>query len=131
MAIETTLKTFEITAKKRWSTEPKTISNTHTKKLGNAMQVFTVCAALPTNFSHVVSIVVNGVLAFDLKEGQRGISTSVIGGGGRFEVRRTFFDRECVEVKIIFKDVVYFTKRPPSIKIIAAIKVEEKTGEAK
>lgn len=125
MAKPTVLKTFEITGKKRWSTEPREIVNTHSKKLGGAMQVFTVCANLPIDFSHVVSVVVNGVLAYDLKEDDKPTSSSVIGGGGRFEVRRTYYDRECVEVRIMFKDVVYFTKRRPTIKLVAAVTLED------
>lgn len=121
----TTIKAFDVTKNKKWATEPKSIANTHGKKFGTGMQVFTVCGRLPTNFSHVVSVVVNGVLAYDLKEDEKPTCTSVIGGGGRFEVRRTFYDRECVDVTIYFKDVVYFTKRKPTIRIVAAVFTED------
>lgn len=126
MAKPTVLKTFEITAKKRWATEPKEIVNTHNKKLGGYMQVFTVCTNLPKEFSHVVSVVVNGVVAYDLKEDEKPTSSSVVGGGGRFEVRRSYYDRECVEVRITFKDMIYFGKRRPTIKLVGAITLEDK-----
>lgn len=125
MSKPTTLRTFEITKNKTWLSTPKLVPNTHGKKFGSDMQIYTICAKLPTNASHVVSVVVNGVLAYDLKEDQQPLRTSVIGGGGRYELRRRYWDGECVGVEIMFKDIIFFTKKKPTIKIIAAVFEEE------
>lgn len=115
------LKTFNITQKKDWQTAIKKLTNPHNaKKLGNTMSSFTICTKLPINFSHVVSVVYNGVLVYDLKAGSRPKMSSVIGGGGRFQVRRNYYDNELVKVDIVFKDLIWFNKKKPVIRIVGA-----------
>lgn len=116
--------------KKGWSTTPREIVNIHNFKKNTKLKTITFCTKLPKNFAFLTTIIINGIVAFDQKIGNYK-RTSIIGGGGRFEVKRRFFDGEVVEVELLFKDLIYFTNKKPKIEIIYGVKIEDEKGEIK
>lgn len=103
---------------KLWETEHKLTTHFH-DKITAKMRSFTVCYKLPINTFCLESLVINGVLVYDYDGEPR--RTSIIGGGGRFEVRRRFYDGVCVSCELLLKDVCYFTNKKPVIKAVVGV----------
>lgn len=103
---------------KQWETEHKITPHFH-DKITAQMRSFTVCYKLPIDTFCLESLVINGVLVYDFAGEPR--RTSIIGGGGRFELRRRFYDGEIVQCELLLKDVCYFTNKKPVVKAVIGI----------
>lgn len=103
---------------KLWETEHKVLEHHH-PKIKAKMRSFTVCYKLPVNTFCLESLVINGVLVYDFAGEPR--RTSVIGGGGRFELRRRFYDGVCVGCELLLKDVCYYSTKKPVVKCVLGV----------
>lgn len=79
---------------------------------------YSVAYKLPISFVSVSAIVAGGVVVYKSVDYKK---TSVVGGGGRFEVRRRFYDGALVFVELLLKDMCYYTSKPPALKIFIEI----------
>lgn len=110
----------DLSKRKLWETEHKMSKHHHTA-ITAAQRTFTICYKLPLNTMSLESLMINGVLVYDI-----GTSapkrTAVIGGGGRFELRKRFYDGECVACELMLRDVCYYTKKKPTFKCVIGVK---------
>ena len=123
--VEKSIKLVDLNLKnsKNWQTTVLEIDHPHDFKKKVKQRVFTASYRLPINFLCVANIVINGVVVYDCGASPK--CSYVIGGGGRFEVRRRFYDGELVAVELLLKDVCCYSSRKPSFKVI--VEVEEET----
>lgn len=102
---------------KNWETSIKKLPHPH--KIAGIMRTLTVSYKLPVKTACVESIVINGTLVYDF--GGNPKRTSAIGGGGRFELRRRFYDGECVFCELLIRDLTYYTNKRPVVKGIIGV----------
>lgn len=108
---------------KLWETPHKTLEHAHVIK--SKQRSFTACYHLPINTTAVTNICMNGIAVYDFCGFPQ--RTAVIGGGGRFEMKRRYYDGLLVSVELLLKDICYYTKKKPVFRVV--IEVEEE-GEA-
>lgn len=117
--IKTKLVELNLRSSKLWESQTHELDHPHATKIKTKARIYTQCFKLPKAFRTLSTIVCNNIVVYDC--GIRPRITSVIGGGGRFEVRRRYYDGEVVNCELMLKDVCYYTKKKPVFKIFVEV----------
>lgn len=80
------------------------------------MNIYSCAMQVPNDVDFLENVIVNGCLAYEAFG--KSLRTSLIAGGGRFELRRSYYDGEQVMTQIIFRDMIYFGKNKPKISLV-------------
>lgn len=102
---------------KMWETSIKILPHPH--KIKGSMRTYTICYKLPVKTYCVETLVVDGVIVYDFASDPK--RTAPIGGGGRFEMRRRYYDGECVAVELLIRDLTYYTSKRPVVRGIIGV----------
>lgn len=100
-----------------WETEHRTYDHAH--KITARHRSFTACYKLPLNTTCITNLCFNGVSVYDFSGVRR--RTAIIGGGGRFEMKRRYYDGQLVSVELILKDVCYYTAKKPVFRVVIEV----------
>lgn len=113
----TTSHGIKLSRHKLWETKSKSLPHPH--KITGMMRTITICYKLPVKTQCLESLVVNGTLVYDYA----GLPTRTapIGGGGRFELRRRYYDGECVSCELLIRDLTYYTSKRPTVSGIIGV----------
>lgn len=116
-----------------WRTDETVTADPHAKvKKGSktvpAMSFRSYAYKLPVDIFSVEHILVNGKLAWT-NQGNHSLRTGILGGGGRFRLTRTLYDRCVVMQTLTLRDIPYYDDQEPVIVIIGGFLITEKTGQ--
>lgn len=109
---------YELYRNKLWETEHKILEHHH-PNIKSKMRCFSVCYKIPITTYTLENLVINGINVYDFLNNPK--RTAQIGGGGRFEIKRQFYDGKIVSCSLLLKDVCYYSTKKPVIKCILGV----------